>query len=264
MTDSVDFKRLAGLVPRYDERKAPTKEAPVATESVERRPSSMTPEQRQVAGLGSPPRAGFSVVEAYEIMYRVPGKGGFRVKAFKDKEAAEKGVDKLLDKHGSDIEIRWPQEEARMDAKTKALHKAMGVPVNSAVLGYGDEVEWIGGGAQMGRKGTVTAKAKAAGWVFVKWDDDESQTSMHKSSLKLIKKYDAAAQMAKIGREMKGEAKAKSGFELRVNGKPSGSFKTGKQAMAAAVKADGASVVVDLSSGETIYDSEKVSARNLR
>jgi hypothetical protein len=48
-----------------------------------------------------------------EIAYRVPGKGGFKRKVFRGETlamaqaAAARGVDKLVEKHGSDIEVRW-------------------------------------------------------------------------------------------------------------------------------------------------------------
>lgn len=45
--------------------------------------------------------------EEVEIAYRIPGKGGFKRKSFKSKDAAEKFVDKLIDKEGKDVEVRW-------------------------------------------------------------------------------------------------------------------------------------------------------------
>lgn len=45
--------------------------------------------------------------EPVEIAYRIPGKGGFKRKSFKSEKEAEKFVDKLIDKEGKDVEVRW-------------------------------------------------------------------------------------------------------------------------------------------------------------
>ncbi len=52
----------------------------------------------------------------YEIMYRVPGKGGFKTKGFKDESSAQKWVEKFIEKEGGDVEIRWPSKTAKFPA----------------------------------------------------------------------------------------------------------------------------------------------------
>jgi hypothetical protein len=49
----------------------------------------------------------------YEIMYRIPGKGGFKAKAFKDNEAAVKWLEKFREKEGDDVDVRWPAKTAK-------------------------------------------------------------------------------------------------------------------------------------------------------
>lgn len=48
-----------------------------------------------------------STMNTIEIAYRIPGKSGFRSRTFKTQAAAERWIDKLLAREGSDVEIRW-------------------------------------------------------------------------------------------------------------------------------------------------------------
>jgi hypothetical protein len=45
----------------------------------------------------------------YEIRYRIPGKGGWKTKSFKDEKAAKKWVEKQQEGDAPDIEVRWPK-----------------------------------------------------------------------------------------------------------------------------------------------------------
>ncbi len=42
-----------------------------------------------------------------ELAYRIPGKSSFVRKMFKNEKAALAFVDKLIEREGSDVEIRW-------------------------------------------------------------------------------------------------------------------------------------------------------------
>ncbi len=46
-----------------------------------------------------------------EILYRIPGKGGFKHKKFPTRAAAEKWVEAFIAREGDDVEIRWAAEE---------------------------------------------------------------------------------------------------------------------------------------------------------
>lgn len=41
------------------------------------------------------------------IMWHVPGKGGWKSKDFRTLALAEKFVDRLVAREGSDVEVRW-------------------------------------------------------------------------------------------------------------------------------------------------------------
>lgn len=101
---------------------------------------------RQLLGLAGvrPTRLSFAeacgtLVENYEIAYHVPGKGGWKRKSFKDKAAAEKFVDKLLDKEGDDIEVRWPANENLResdDAKWPNHKSSIDKMPDTSILGF--------------------------------------------------------------------------------------------------------------------------------
>ena len=68
----------------------------------------------------------------YEIMYRIPGKGGFKAKAFKDNEAAVKWLEKFREKQGDDVDVRWP-------AKTAKFERGVSMTVDEVAEVVGDE-----------------------------------------------------------------------------------------------------------------------------
>lgn len=44
-----------------------------------------------------------------EIAYRIPGKGGWKRRTFKGQAAMERWVEKLIEREGTDVEIRHAQ-----------------------------------------------------------------------------------------------------------------------------------------------------------
>ena len=47
----------------------------------------------------------------YELMYRIPGKGGWKRKSFNSENARDRFVDKLLETEGDDVEFSYPDNE---------------------------------------------------------------------------------------------------------------------------------------------------------
>lgn len=44
-----------------------------------------------------------------ELAYRIPGKGGFVRRTFRTEAAAQRFAEKLVDREGDDVEIRWSE-----------------------------------------------------------------------------------------------------------------------------------------------------------